>query len=80
MVNSQQSINSLLQWEKGQLFLKYCNYLLCLTPLSTLFKIIPWRSVLLVEETIVPGENHRPVAIHCMLVLREAVCLTSVLS
>jgi hypothetical protein len=23
-----------------------------------------WRSVLLVEETRVPGENHRPVAIH----------------
>jgi hypothetical protein len=26
--------------------------------------IIPWRSVLLVEETEVPGENHRPVASH----------------
>jgi len=24
--------------------------------------IISWRSVLLVEETGVPGENHRPVA------------------
>ena len=31
------------------------------------FNIIPvisWQSVLLVEETGVPGENHRPVAIH----------------
>ena len=24
-----------------------------------------WRSVLLVEETGVPGENHRPAASHC---------------
>ena len=26
---------------------------------------ILWRSVLLVEETGVPGENHRPAASHC---------------
>ena len=26
--------------------------------------VISWRSVLLVEETGGPGENHRPVAIH----------------
>jgi len=26
--------------------------------------IISWRPVLLVEETGVPGENHRPVASH----------------
>jgi len=26
--------------------------------------VIWWRSVLLVEETEVPGENHRPVASH----------------
>jgi hypothetical protein len=26
--------------------------------------VIPWQSVLLVEETGVPGENHRPVASH----------------
>jgi hypothetical protein len=31
-----------------------------LTPLS----VILWRSVLLVEETRVPGENHKPVASH----------------
>ena len=28
---------------------------------------ISWRSVLLVEETGVPGENHRPVASHKIL-------------
>ena len=27
--------------------------------------VISWRSILLVEKTRVPGENHRPVAIHC---------------
>jgi hypothetical protein len=26
--------------------------------------VISWRSVLLVEETGVPGENHRPVGSH----------------
>jgi hypothetical protein len=26
--------------------------------------VILWRSVLLVEETWVPGENHRPAASH----------------
>ena len=26
--------------------------------------VISWRSVLLVEETGVPGENHRPVVSH----------------
>jgi uncharacterized membrane protein len=27
--------------------------------------VISWRSVLLVEETLVPRENHRPVASYC---------------
>ena len=26
--------------------------------------VISWRSILLVEETRVPGENHRPVTSH----------------
>ena len=26
--------------------------------------VISWQSVLLVEETGIPGENHRPVASH----------------
>ena len=26
--------------------------------------VISWRSVLLVEETEIPGENHRPFASH----------------
>ena len=27
-------------------------------------RVISWRSVLLVEDTRVPGENHRPIASH----------------
>jgi hypothetical protein len=39
--------------------------LLCLMPLSTIFQlIILWQSVLLVEETGVPGENHQPATIY----------------
>jgi hypothetical protein len=45
------------------------TYLLfvCLMVFNTTFNdisVISWRSVLLVEETRVPGENHRPVASH----------------
>jgi hypothetical protein len=36
----------------------------CLTPLSTIFQAILWRSVLMMEEIGLPGENHRPVASH----------------
>ena len=39
----------------------------CLMVFSATFNnisVISWRSVLLVEETGVPGENHRPVASH----------------
>jgi len=36
----------------------------CLTPLSTIFPVISGRSVFLVEETGLSGENHRPAASH----------------
>ena len=39
--------------------------IVCLMMFNVTFNnisIISWRSVLLVEETGVPGENHRPVA------------------
>ena len=28
------------------------------------FSVISWQSVLLVEETVIPGENHQSVASH----------------
>ncbi len=37
--------------------------ILCLSPFSTIFQLYH-DSVLLVEETGVPRENHRPVASH----------------
>ena len=58
-------------------FQQYYSVWWCWTPLSTLLQyllvfnatfnnisVISWRSVLLVEETRGPGENHRPVTIH----------------
>ena len=37
--------------------------------------VISWRSVLLVEETGVPGENHRPVASHWQTLSHNVVSL-----
>jgi hypothetical protein len=49
-------------------FVKTCFCLfICLMVLNATFKnisVISWRSVLLVEETGGPGENHRPVGSH----------------
>jgi hypothetical protein len=38
--------------------------------------VISWRSVLLVEETRVPGENHRPAASHCQTLSHNVVSNT----
>jgi len=38
---------------------------------------ILWRSVLLVEETGVPGENHRPLASHWQTLFHNVVSNTS---
>ena len=38
--------------------------------------VISWRSVSLVEETIIPGENHRPVAIHRQTLSNNVVSST----
>ena len=56
--------------DHGQSFIFNINSFIlfvCLMVLSATFNnisVISWRSVLLVEETGVPGENHRPVASH----------------
>jgi hypothetical protein len=38
--------------------------------------LVSWRSVLLVEETGVPGENHGPVASHCQTLSHNVVSST----
>ena len=38
--------------------------------------VISWKSVLLVEETGVPRENHRPVASHCQTLSHNVVSST----
>jgi len=38
--------------------------------------VISWQSVLLVEETGVPGENHRPVASHRQILSHNVVSST----
>jgi len=42
--------------------------------------VISWRSVLLVEETGVPGENHQPAANHWQTLSHDVVSSTSRLS
>ena len=39
--------------------------------------VISWQSVLLVEETGAPGENHRPVASHWQSLSHNVVLSTS---
>jgi len=48
----------------------------CLTPLSTIFQLHRGWSVLLVEETRIPGENHRPVASHRQTLSHNVVSST----
>ena len=40
------------------------------------FSVLSWRSVLLVEETGVPGENHRPLASHWQMLPHNVVSST----
>jgi hypothetical protein len=41
---------------------------------SNNISVISWRSVLLVEETEGPGENHRPVASQCQTLTNIMLC------
>jgi hypothetical protein len=38
--------------------------------------VLPWRSVLLMEKTGEPGENHRPVASHSQTLSQKVVSST----
>jgi len=38
-----------------------------------IMSVISWKLVLLVEETGVPGENHRPAVSHCQILSHNVV-------
>jgi hypothetical protein len=50
-------------------------YLMIFNATFNNISVISWRSVLLVEETGGPGENHRPVASHCQTLSHNVVQL-----
>jgi len=44
-------------------------------PLSKIFQLISWWSVLLLEETGVSRENHRPVTLtKCFILILKSTC------
>jgi hypothetical protein len=43
---------------------------------SSNISVISWQSALLVEETVVPGENHRPAASHRQSLSHDVVSST----
>ena len=45
-----------------------------------IISVILWQSVLLVEETRVPGENHRPASSHSQTLSQNVVSSTPCLS
>jgi hypothetical protein len=58
-----------MNWVSGDCYLYIIHVLQkgntkMLMPLSTIFQLNMWWSVLFVEETGVPGENKRPAANH----------------
>ena len=49
--------------------------LMVFNPTCKNISAISWRSVLLLEETKGPGENHRPVRSHCQTLSHDVVHL-----
>ena len=70
--------NFIFTWRR-LLHIWYCLFVclfICLMMLSATFtniSVISWRSVLLVEETGVPGDKHRPVANHWLSYLHDVI-------
>ena len=51
------------QWGRSRNVIQsLCGWFMVFNASFSNISVISWRSVLLVEETVVPGENHRPIA------------------
>jgi protein involved in sex pheromone biosynthesis len=57
------SFDNKSEHNKDMVFIVTCNNI----------SVISWRSVLLMEQTGGPGENHRPVASHCQTLWHTVV-------
>jgi hypothetical protein len=62
--------------KEGLLFYLY-GWLMVFNATFNNISVISWRSVLLMEETGVPGENHRPSASHRQTLAHNVVSSTS---
>jgi len=71
---------SVLRCVASYYLFKFVLGLWCLKPLSTIFQLCRGRSILLSEETGVPGENHPPDAIHWQTLSNNIVSSTPRLS
>ena len=74
--NNVKNINLISSWSRD---LKNHLFDVCLKMFNDTFNnisVISWRSILLVEETGGPGENHRPVTSHWQTLSHNVVPLT----
>jgi len=60
------------------MFLSHSNglWFIVFNDIFNTISVISWRSVLLVQKTGVPWENHRPVASHCQTLSHNIVSST----
>jgi hypothetical protein len=74
--------NLLLIWsDKGDIgTYGWFGWFMVLNATFNYISVISWRSVLLVEETRIPGENHGPVASHWQTLSHNVVSSTPRLS
>jgi len=52
--------------ERGIKFTNIIDFVGCLTPFATIFRLYHGGQFYWMEETGLPGENHRPAASHCI--------------
>ena len=76
-IEIQTEINDTFKWQV-LFWIVYWNMVFNVT--FNNISVIWWRSVLLLEETWIPGENHRPAASHGQTLLHNVVSSTPRLS